>query len=103
MSTPNLTELLQKAQQMQGRMNALQAELIAGALGLFVSNPDPEYRRMLYGQMLDEDDGGSLAMTEIAHALRTNPAAKQLAQGFASLHRLVAVASARKRRRRSSV
>lgn len=24
------------------------------SLGLFVSNPDPEYRRMLYGQMLDE-------------------------------------------------
>jgi len=60
---------------------------------------DPEVRRLF--DLLDEDGGGSLELQEIAHALRTRPEAKELAKHFDALHKLVAIAGVRKRRRSS--
>ena len=51
--------------------------------------------------LLDEDKGGTIAMDEIVHALRTNEQAKELAQHYDSLHDIVQLACVRKRRRMS--
>ena len=52
--------------------------------------------------LLDEDGGGSLECSEIAHALRTNPEAKALAEKYESLHDICRMAAVRKRRRSSA-
>jgi Ca2+-binding EF-hand superfamily protein len=62
---------------------------------------DRQEARALF-DLLDEDSSGALDVAEITHALKTNPAAKELATHYDSLHDLVSVASARKRRRSSA-